>query len=254
MFRRLVLFFVLLASSAATAQQKKPNVLFIVVDDLNTHFRVYGNTVVKTPHIKRLARRGVVFERAYCQLPWCNPSRTSLLSGRRPDTTRVLDNNTLPPTYLPGVRFLPQHFKASGYFAARVGKIYHEAPAMQDFPNDPASWDVSEAGAATVKMADRVVFTKQVDTRGTYKGLEWTAYDVRDEDTSDGQVARRIAALMEQSAKNDKPFFLAAGFRKPHLNWDASPHQTGARRCAAITRAFRLWTPRSVCCSTRWTG
>lgn len=215
-----------LASAQSGAKTPRPNVLFIAVDDLNTHLSVYGNKIVKTPNIERLARRGIVFGRAYCQLPWCNPSRASLLSGRRPDTTRVVDLDTPPRTHLPGVTLLPEHFKRNGYFSARVGKIYHESGAkkMQEAANDPLSWDLSEEGHG--KGLRKVARGGLITGRGTrsgqdgFPGFRWAALDVEDEDTSDGVVARRIAALMER-AKGDKPFFLAAGFRKPHLMWEA---------------------------------
>ena len=118
------------------------NVLFIAVDDLNNRIGCYGDPVVKTPHIDRFARRGVRFDRAYCNYALCNPSRTSLLSGRRPETTRIF-GNTPPRTYLGDIAFLPEHFKAQGYFTARVGKIAH------GLFEDAVSWDISEnrAGA-----------------------------------------------------------------------------------------------------------
>src|SRR6266851_7562865 len=127
---------------AALAQRKsKTNVLLVAVDDLNNRIGCYGDPVVKTPNIDRLGRRGVRFDRSYCNYPLCNPTRSSLLSGKRPETTRIYDNVTPPRTYMGDVVFLPEYFKAQGYFTARVGKIAHGAFEHQ------LKWDVSESVA-----------------------------------------------------------------------------------------------------------
>src|SRR5262249_15794397 len=132
---------------AADAPATKLNVLFIAVDDLNSRLGCYGHPVRKTPNIDRLAARGVRFERAYCQYPLCNPSRTSFLSGRRPDVTRILDNNTPPRTHLgKDVVFLPEQFKKHGYFTARVGKIAHGRF------ESAVKWDVSEGPGGRAKL------------------------------------------------------------------------------------------------------
>src|SRR5579862_6899217 len=114
----------LLAAPLCTSAQTRSrlNVLMFASDDLNTRVGCYGDPVVKTPNLDRLARRGVRFERAYCNYPLCNPSRTALLSGRRPEKTGVMDNNARPRVHLGNVPFLPEYFKANGYFTARVGK------------------------------------------------------------------------------------------------------------------------------------
>ena len=144
----LILLLCLAALPAAVRAQQRTNVLFIVADDYNITTGVYGNRVIRTPNLDRLAARGVRFDRAYCQYPLCSPSRTSFLSGRRPDATGVSDNRTLPRTHLKDAVFLPQHFRQQGYFAARVGKIFHATRFLQngqpfmDF-DDAGSWDVS---------------------------------------------------------------------------------------------------------------
>src|SRR5438874_13804710 len=108
---------------ARATEPRRPNVLFIAADDLNHDLGCYGHPLVKSPNIDRLAARGVRFERAYCQYALCNPSRTSLLSGRRPETTKVYLDGTPARAYLEGVDLLPEYFRRFGYFTARVGKI-----------------------------------------------------------------------------------------------------------------------------------
>src|SRR5215216_2329487 len=113
------------ASAQEAAKAKRFNVLFIPVDDLKPLLGCYGDSQVKSPNIDALAKRGVTFTRAYCQQAVCSPSRASLMTGRRPDSTKVYDLVTHFRKALPDVVTLPQHFKNSGYYAHGVGKIYH---------------------------------------------------------------------------------------------------------------------------------
>jgi len=208
-------------TSAATA--RKLNVLFIAADDLNNRIGCYGDPVVHTPNIDRLAARGVRFDRSYCQYPLCNPSRTSLLSGRRPEITRIYNNNTPPRTYLGDVVFLPEHFRNHGYFTARVGKIAHGRY------EDAVTWDISENSGVEedpikdkADKKDKAAKRQKQAVRQNLQGgikLSWLPTNNKDEDEPDGHTARRIAQLMEQH--KDKPFFLGAGFHKPHLPWVA---------------------------------
>jgi uncharacterized sulfatase len=194
------------------ANHRKPNVLFISIDDLNNDLGCYGHPVVKSPNIDRLAARGVRFDRAYTQYPLCNPSRASLLSGRSPETTRIFELQTAPRKAMPDAVFLPQLFRRHGYFTARYGKVYH------DWRDDQLSWDVSSDppfGDEQEREADRRRFSKPAGTRTA----DWMPLDTPDEQMRDGYTARAIARLMEEQTQAGKPFFLAAGFHKPHLPW-----------------------------------
>jgi iduronate 2-sulfatase len=192
---------------AGAAEPQRLNVLLIAADDLNHDLGCYGHPLIQSPNIDRLAARGVRFERAYCQYALCNPSRTSLLSGRRPETTNVMDNGTAPRTFLgPNVAFLPEYFGQQGYFTARVGKIAH-VPF-----EDAVRWNVAENAKGFGRNAARQGPLHLEGSDGARVG--WLATDNRDEDEPDGHTARRIVELLEQNA--DKPFFIAAGFHKPH--------------------------------------
>lgn len=203
------------AAALAAQRQSRRNVLLVAVDDLNNRIGCYGDPVVKTPSLDRLAARGVRFDRAYCNYPLCNPTRTSLLSGRRPETTRIFDNDTPPRTYLGDVVFLPEYFKAHGYFTARVGKVAHGRFEYE------LKWDVSEsaAGRPLATAGAKGKKDRQPARQQGANKLSWTPTRRKDEEEPDGATARRIVQLIEQN--KDRPFFIGAGFHKPHLPWVA---------------------------------
>ncbi len=211
------------AARTTGAAERKLNVLFIAVDDMNNDLGCYGHPLVKSPNIDRLAKRGVRFDRAYCQFPLCSPSRSSLLTGLRPSTTRVFNLQYHFRTGLPNVVTLPQLFKNSGYYSARVGKIYHygnPGDIGTSGLDDPPSWHhvVNPAGRdKTVLESDIMNYTPR---RGLGSAMALLSdKDGRDEQHTDGKVAREAIRLLEQH--KDKPFFIAAGFYKPHTPYVA---------------------------------
>ncbi len=187
----------------ARRESSKPNVLLIVLDDMNMNLGTYGHTLVKSPNIDRLASQGMRFDRAYCQFSLCNPSRASFMSGRRPETTGVLRNADPPRVKLKDEAFLPEYFSRNGYFTAGVGKVMH------DRVENAVKWDVFEGPA---QVGD-------LPAQKHCGGHWWCATDNKDEEERDGRVARRIIKLIEQN--KDKPFFIAAGFSLPHSPWYA---------------------------------
>ena len=196
-----------LQSSEVLGSQRKKNVVFIVVDDLNNSLGCYGHSVVRSPNIDELAARGVRFDRAYCQFTVCNPSRTSFLTGLRPDSTGILDNSTPFRSKLPNAVTLPQLFRKHGYFTARVGKIFHSGKNM----DDPQAWDVTSDPKGT-PLGKRGQGRNL--TGGRIQWCRWLAAEGDDEDQADGQVAAEALRLLEQ--QHHRPFFLAVGFHKPH--------------------------------------
>jgi len=196
-----------LAAAARAAQRL--NVLFIIVDDLNTDLGCYGLLEVKTPNIDRLASRGVRFEYAYCQYPLCNPSRTSFLSGLRPEIIGVFDNNVVPHEKNPMLEFMPEFFRRHGYFVAGAGKVFHSRPK-------PGSFDAFHPTHGEEKGKTPV---KRTPWQGPGTPPWWAELDGPEEISSDAIAAQKIVTWMQESVREGKPFFLAAGFHRPHRPW-----------------------------------
>ena len=212
--RSLILSLLFAASSEAIAN--RPNVLFIVADDLNCKIGPYSDPVAVTPNLDRLAKRGLTFQRAYCQQTVCNPSRSSFLTGLRPDTIGVDDLRKYFRETIPGgneLITLPEHFKKQGYFCQDIGKIFHNMGETQD----RQSWSIDEILYKGTHAADTIYFNQPAEKRKlTVKALVTEAEDVSDTVYRDGQIANLAAAMLKDHSSS-QPFFLAVGFWRPHL-------------------------------------
>ncbi|MEJ6578876.1 MAG: sulfatase [Akkermansiaceae bacterium] len=203
---------------------EKLNILFIAVDDLRPELNCLGNKDIHSPNIDALAARGTVFERAYCQVAVCGASRASLMTGLRPETTRCWNFKTPMREMNPEALSMPQHFKKQGYQTLSIGKIYHAT--NDDFPQ---GWSekplrglgpgyASPAGVAAQKKARRIQNETGVRTNGP---ASENGGDISDDAYNDGMVARKAVERMKKLATEKSPFFLAVGFNKPHLPFNA---------------------------------
>lgn len=206
----------LCAFALSSPAAPKPNVLLLMADDLAATLGCYGHPLAKTPNLDAFAKRAVLFERAYCQFPHCNPSRASMLSGLRPHTTRVTDNADILYQNLPGVVTLPHHFRRNGYATARCGKIFHlGVPTGLESMDDPQAWDFGTPFKDERPYPPKRESPVKVAT-GKKQGLSWTETTGTDDDLVDGNFAKTAVEWLEKRDQS-KPFFLAVGFHRPHL-------------------------------------
>ena len=206
----------LLTASLYAADAKKPNVLFIAVDDLRPEINASGSKLIKTPNLDRIAARGTTFDRAYCQQAVCSPSRSSLMTGRRPDATRVWDLETHFRKALPDAITVAQHFKNHGYYSQSMGKIFHggfdDAPSWSEPSQYPKA--TPYASPEALKM---IADPANIDKKGRARGPAVESADVPDDTFIDGKVARLAVATLAKLKQKEQPFFLAVGMAKPHL-------------------------------------
>jgi arylsulfatase A-like enzyme len=229
-------------AAADSAAPSKPNILFIAVDDLRPELGCYGKEYIKSPNIDRIAKAGMVFNRAYCQQAVCSPTRSSLMTGTRPDTTKVWDLVTHFRKALPEVVTLGQHFKQHGYFVQGMGKIYHGS--LDDAPTWSVPWQTPKAikyalpenvvldqrqyegepdGDAPKKKSKKKAAKNATTPDGppsrgpNSRGPAFEGADVPDNTFQDGKVAELAVSTLRNLSKKPEPFFLAVGFIKPHL-------------------------------------
>ncbi len=206
-------------AAEASASARKPNILFIIADDLNAGIGCYGHPLVKTPNIDRLAARGVRFDRAYCQFPLCGPSRNSFLTGLYPNSTGIQANAQIFRQTIPRQQSMPQAFRLDGYLAVRIGKLYHYNVPNSIGTNghdDPGSWEMEMNPAGCDRLQEEPnIFSL---TPGQFGGtLSWLASKNPDAKHTDGMEAETAEWVLERCAKHpERPFFLAVGFFRPH--------------------------------------
>jgi len=221
LFLSLTIIFIITSCISNDKENKEipgPNVLFISVDDLRTELNCYGSSHIVSPNIDQLASEGVLFREAYTQQAVCAPSRNTLLTGIRPDGLGIHDLSTFFRTKAPDIKTLPQHFMKSGYVAEGMGKIYHTGHGNQ---NDTLSW------SNPFWTPSHIVNNREPRTSGdtthlhtsfpliNEKRIPWLRSLMPDEWLDDGLAAQH--AIQRLRALKDTTFFLAVGFRKPHL-------------------------------------
>ena len=210
-----------LRSTSQASDQAPLNVLMIAVDDLACTLGCYGDPIAQTPHLDRLAGSGVCFLNAYNQLPLCNPTRASLMTGLRPDQIGVYDLDRHFRDEVPNAVTIPQAFQGGGYWAGRVGKIYHyNVPASigTDGFDDPPSWNQTVNPIGRDKSEEQLIFNAEPH-RKISAALSWLAAEGKDEEQTDGMIATEAIRLLKEH--RDEPFFLAAGFFRPHTPYVA---------------------------------
>ena len=244
------------AGEADSDAPKKPNVLFIAVDDLRPQLGCYGTDWIKSPHIDALAAKGMRFDRAYCQQAVCSPSRTSLLTGLRPDSTKVYDLETHFRDTVPDVVALPQCFAKHGYVTTGMGKIYHGSL------NDEKSWSLGYKYPkppglfyANPETQKDITKRRKAARKAGYRGKQIRYHsmgpatecaDIGDEEYRDGRVAELAVKTLAELKEGGKPFFLGVGFIKPHLPFNAPKRYWDLYKRDAVPLAANPFTPRKA--------
>lgn len=205
----------------AIAAEKK-NVVFLICDDLNCDLGSYGHPLVKTPNIDRLAERGTRFDRAYCQYALCGPSRASFLTGLYPDQTLIHKNAIYIREHIPNVTTVSQMYRNNGFFATRIGKLYHYNVPKHigtSGHDDPYSWNYTINPRGRDVEEESKIFTLKPGTFGAT--LSWLAAEGTDEEQTDGMIADAAVAELQRYHREDRPFFLAVGLFRPHTPYVA---------------------------------
>lgn len=209
------LLYIVIYVTACQTKNKQPNVLFISIDDLRPELGCYGASHIISPNIDELANDALLFNNAYCQYAVCCPSRTSVLTGLRPDQTGVYSNREMFRDYIPNEKSLPQLFKENGYYTHAIGKVFHSNIFIKDC-DDTKSW--SKATKYVEEESSRWGYIEPIKNKngvtGRQKSIEIT--NTAENEYWDAQIANHTIDFLNNH-NTQKPFFLAVGFKKPHL-------------------------------------
>lgn len=226
-----------------SSEKTPPNILFIAVDDLRPELGAYGAKHIKSPSIDALAAQSLLFERAYCNIPVCGASRASLLSGVRPGRHRFIGYSTYMDKDYPGVTSLPMHFKNNGYNTISNGKIYHHKD------DDKKAWDEVWSPAPRTPNSWRDYYLQENidrEIKGEKRGMPYEKADVADTVYFDGRIAEKSMDDLKKLKAQNKPFFLAVGFLKPHLPFNAPSKYWDMYDSANITLPNNYLQPEST--------
>ena len=230
--------------------KEKPNVLFIIIDDLRPQLACYGADGVISPNIDQLAGEGVMFTRSYCQVPVCGASRASLLTGLRPTRERFTSFKSVADDDAPGITGLPKHFKEHGYHTISNGKVYHHyekdgAGGWSETPWHPNGWVEApwypKGNWANYLKEENLILRDEF----TY-GHAYESSDVLDNAYFDGAIAEKTIADLQRMGEEEKSFFLVAGFRKPHLPFNAPKKYWDMYERSEIDLADNPFQPENV--------
>lgn len=237
---KLLVTVLITAQNLSAQRNDSPNVLFIAIDDLRAELGTYGSDVVKSPHIDALADSGIQFNRAYVQEAICGPSRASIMTGAYPETINVIDLFQDFRQNRPSIVTLPQHFKENGYETVYIGKVFHPG-----YTDDKLSWsrkpvypdrspDAPETMGGYALESNQLTYLKnKIELEEKYgeklirenwlaKGPAFESANVPDDTYDDGYNTNVAIATLQDMVKNQNtPWFLALGFKKPHLDWIA---------------------------------
>ena len=227
----------------------KHNVLFVAIDDLRPELGCFGGKEVLSPHIDKLAAAGMIFTRAYCQVPVCGASRASLMTGLRPTKKRFLSFDTYAERDAPGAMTLPEEFKRNGYHCLSNGKVFHHKDDTAKRSWSEAPWKPSLGGASFIDPKSESMIGGRKK-----RGPVWEAPEVADNAYPDGQIADKTIADLKRMKKRGRPFFLACGFKKPHLPFYAPEKYWDLYERASLELADNRERPKDAPSALRGSG